>query len=145
MAVGEALTNLAWARIDTLEGVKCSANWMWAPKLPGEGAALYDAACAMRDTMIALGIAVDGGKDSLSMATRVGEETVKSPRELVISVYATMEDITGLSRRISKSPAKASCCFSISLREKIGLEVQPWPRPSSRQAISHRTWITRRF
>jgi phosphoribosylformylglycinamidine synthase len=41
-----------------------------------------------------LGIAVDGGKDSLSMATRVEEETVKSPRELVISVYATMEDIT---------------------------------------------------
>jgi phosphoribosylformylglycinamidine synthase len=94
MAVGEALTNLVWAQIDTLEGVKCSANWMWAPKLPGEGAALYDAACAMRDAMISLGIAVDGGKDSLSMATRVDEETVKSPRELVISVYATMEDIT---------------------------------------------------
>jgi len=94
MAVGEALTNLVWARIDTLEGVKCSANWMWAPKLPGEGAALYDAACAMRDAMITLGIAVDGGKDSLSMATRVGDETVRSPRELVISVYATMADIT---------------------------------------------------
>jgi phosphoribosylformylglycinamidine synthase len=94
MAVGEALTNLVWAKIDTLEGVKCSANWMWAPKLPGEGAALYDAACAMRDAMITLGVAVDGGKDSLSMATRVGAETVKSPRELVISVYATMADIT---------------------------------------------------
>ena len=94
MAVGEAMTNLVWARIDTLEGVKCSANWMWAPKLPGEGAALYDAACAMRDAMITLGIAVDGGKDSLSMATRVGKETVKSPRELVISAYATVEDIT---------------------------------------------------
>ncbi len=94
MAVGEALTNLVWAKIDALDGVKCSANWMWAPKLPGEGAALYDAACAMRDAMISLGVAVDGGKDSLSMATRVGEETVKSPRELVISVYATMEDIT---------------------------------------------------
>ena len=94
MAVGEALTNLAWAQIDTLEGVKCSANWMWAPKLPGEGAALYDAACAMRDAMISLGIAVDGGKDSLSMATRVGDETVKSPRELVVSAYATMKDIT---------------------------------------------------
>jgi phosphoribosylformylglycinamidine synthase len=94
MAVGEALTNLVWARVDGLEGVKCSANWMWAPKLPGEGAALYDAACAMRDAMISLGIAVDGGKDSLSMATRVGDETVKSPRELVISVYGAMEDIT---------------------------------------------------
>ncbi|MDD3487371.1 MAG: phosphoribosylformylglycinamidine synthase [Candidatus Moranbacteria bacterium] len=94
MAVAEALTNLVWAKISGLPDVKCSANWMWAPKLPGEGAALYDAASAMRDAMIQLGIAVDGGKDSLSMATRVGDEIVKSPRELVISAYATMPDIT---------------------------------------------------
>jgi phosphoribosylformylglycinamidine synthase len=111
MAVGEALTNLVWARIDTLEGVKCSANWMWAPKLPGEGAALYDAACAMRDAMILLGVAVDGGKDSLSMATRVGEETVKSPRELVISVYATMEDITRVVTPDIKRPGSSLLLF----------------------------------
>ncbi|MBW2466000.1 MAG: phosphoribosylformylglycinamidine synthase, partial [Deltaproteobacteria bacterium] len=111
MAVGEALTNLVWARIDTLEGVKCSANWMWAPKLPGEGAALYDAACAMRDAMISLGIAVDGGKDSLSMATRVGDETVKSPRELVISVYATMEDITRTVTPDIKRPGDSVLLF----------------------------------
>jgi phosphoribosylformylglycinamidine synthase len=93
MAVGEALTNLVWARVEGLDRVKCSANWMWAPKLPGEGAALYDAARAMRDVMVALGVAVDGGKDSLSMATKVGAETVKSPRELVVSVYAAVPDI----------------------------------------------------
>ena len=111
MAVGEALTNLVWAGIDTLDGVKCSANWMWAPKLPGEGAALYDAACAMRDAMIALGVAVDGGKDSLSMATRVGEETVKSPRELVISVYATMKDITRTVTPDIKKPGESVLLF----------------------------------
>ncbi len=93
MAVGEALTNLVWAKIEELEQVKCSANWMWAPKLPGEGAAIYDAAKAMRDVMVEVGMAVDGGKDSLSMATMVGKETVKSPRELVISVYAAVPDI----------------------------------------------------
>ncbi|PIE56054.1 MAG: phosphoribosylformylglycinamidine synthase [Desulfobulbus propionicus] len=94
LAVGEALTNLVWAKIDDLDQVKCSANWMWAPKLPGEGAALYDAVSAMAEVMIPLGIAVDGGKDSLSMATMVGEETVKSPRQLVISLYAAMADLT---------------------------------------------------
>ncbi len=94
MAVGEALTNLVWAKIADLDQVKCSANWMWAPKLPGEGAALYDAARAMGDLMIEVGMAVDGGKDSLSMATMVGSETVKSPRELVISAYAAVPDIT---------------------------------------------------
>ncbi|MGW8195019.1 MAG: phosphoribosylformylglycinamidine synthase [Desulforhopalus sp.] len=94
MAVGESLTNLVWAKVEDLEKVKCSANWMWAPKLPGEGAAMYDAARAMRDVMIEVGVAVDGGKDSLSMATMVGNETIKSPRELVISAYGAVPDIT---------------------------------------------------
>jgi phosphoribosylformylglycinamidine synthase len=93
MAVGESLTNLVWVKIEDLEQVKCSANWMWAPKLPGEGAAIYDAAQAMRDLMIEIGMAVDGGKDSLSMATMVGDETVKSPRELVISAYAAVPEL----------------------------------------------------
>lgn len=94
MAVGECVTNLVWAKIEDVDQVKCSANWMWAPKLEGEGAALYDAAAAMRDVMIDVGMAVDGGKDSLSMATMVGDEMVKSPRELVISAYAATPDIT---------------------------------------------------
>jgi phosphoribosylformylglycinamidine synthase len=99
LAVGEALTNLVWARVTALEDVRCSANWMWAAKLPGEGAALFDAAVAMRDLMIELGIAVDGGKDSLSMAARAPlsdnrEEIVKAPGELVISAYVSCPDIT---------------------------------------------------
>jgi phosphoribosylformylglycinamidine synthase len=99
MAVGEALTNLVWARVTALDDVRCSANWMWAAKLPGEGAGLYDAAVAMSDLMIELGIAVDGGKDSLSMAARAplvdgGEEVVKAPGELVISAYVSCPDIT---------------------------------------------------
>jgi phosphoribosylformylglycinamidine synthase len=111
MAVGEALTNMAWARISRLEDIKCSANWMWAPKLPGEGVALYDAACAMRDLMVRLGIAVDGGKDSLSMATRVGDKIVKSPRELVISAYATMPDITKVVTPDIKKPGQNRLIF----------------------------------
>jgi len=107
MAVAEALTNIMWARLGGLEEVKCSGNWMWAPKLPGEGAALYDAARAMRDLMVFLGIAVDGGKDSLSMATRVGEEIVKSPRELVISAYATVPDITKVVTPDVKDPGRS--------------------------------------
>jgi phosphoribosylformylglycinamidine synthase len=111
MAVGEALTNIVWAQISRLQDIKCSANWMWAPKLPGEGAALYEAVCAMRDLMIQLGIAVDGGKDSLSMATRVGDEIVKSPRELVISAYATMPDITKVVTPDIKKPGHSQLIF----------------------------------
>ena len=111
MAVGEALTNIVWAQISGLHHIKCSANWMWAPKLPGEGAALYDAVRAMRDLMIQLGIAVDGGKDSLSMATRVGDEIAKSPRELVISAYATVPDITKVVTPDIKNPGHSRLIF----------------------------------
>ncbi|MCX8118357.1 MAG: phosphoribosylformylglycinamidine synthase [Desulfobacterota bacterium] len=121
MAVGEALTNLAWARISRFEDIKCSANWMWAPKLPGEGAALYEAACAMRDLMIRLGIAVDGGKDSLSMAARVGEEIVKSPRQLVISAYATVPDITKVATPDLKAPGRSQLLFIDLARGKARL------------------------
>ncbi len=99
MTVAEALTNIVWAETSGLRDIRCSGNWMWAPKLPGEGARLYDAAVAMRDLMLPLGIAADGGKDSLSMAAKValpngGSETVKSPGTLVISAYVTCPDIT---------------------------------------------------
>ncbi|XP_069857533.1 phosphoribosylformylglycinamidine synthase isoform X2 [Dipodomys merriami] len=94
LAVSEALTNLVFALVTDLRDVKCSGNWMWAAKLPGEGAALADACEAMVAVMAALGVAVDGGKDSLSMAARVGTETVQAPGSLVISAYAVCPDIT---------------------------------------------------
>lgn len=111
MAVAEALTNIVWAKLSRLEDIKCSANWMWASKLPGEGAALYDAATAMRDLMIQLGIAVDRGKDSLSMATKVGDEIVKSPRELVVSAYSTVPDITKVVTPDIKKPGQSELLF----------------------------------
>jgi len=116
MSVGEALTNIVWAKISSLRDIKCSANWMWAPKLLGEGARLYDAAIAMRDIMLELGIAVDGGKDSLSMAAKVvhpsGEiETVKSPGTLVISAYATCPDITKVVTPDIKKPGKSKLIY----------------------------------
>jgi phosphoribosylformylglycinamidine synthase len=94
LALGESLTNLVWAKITALNDVKSSGNWMYAVKLPGEGADLYDACAALRDTMIELGVAVDGGKDSLSMAAAAGGETVKAPGELVVSLYCTCPDVT---------------------------------------------------
>ncbi|XP_077573996.1 phosphoribosylformylglycinamidine synthase [Stigmatopora nigra] len=93
MAVGEALTNLMFASVTALKDVKCSGNWMWAAKLPGEGALLWESCRAMCKVMGELGVAVDGGKDSLSMAARVAKETVKAPGALVISAYAVCPDI----------------------------------------------------
>jgi phosphoribosylformylglycinamidine synthase len=116
MSVGEAVTNIMWAKISKLEDIKCSGNWMWAPKLPGEGADLYDAAVAMRDIMVSLGIAVDGGKDSLSMAAKVtnqdgSAEVVKSPGTLVVSAYATCPDVTKVVTPDIKLPGKSKLIY----------------------------------
>jgi phosphoribosylformylglycinamidine synthase len=107
MAVAEALTNMVWARISDLSHIKCSVNWMWAAKTAGEGAALYDGATALRDLMVTLGIAADGGKDSLSMAARVNDEVVKAPGQVVISAYASMPDITRVVTPDIKRPGKS--------------------------------------
>jgi len=96
LALGEALTNLVWAPVSALGDVKASGNWMYAAKLPGEGADMYDACSAMRDAMLALGVAVDGGKDSLSMAAAAPGEAavVRAPGQLVVSLYAFCPDVT---------------------------------------------------
>jgi phosphoribosylformylglycinamidine synthase len=111
MAVGEMLTNMVSARISSLEHIKCSVNWMWAAKLPGEGARIYDAATAMAELMTTLGIAADGGKDSISMAAKVGSETVKSPGEVVISGYATVPDISRKATPDIKRPGESKLVF----------------------------------
>ncbi|KAG9466959.1 phosphoribosylformylglycinamidine synthase isoform X1 [Eleutherodactylus coqui] len=115
MAVGEALTNLVFALVTDLKDVKCSGNWMWAAKLPGEGAALYDACVAMCDVLAQVGVAVDGGKDSLSMAARVGAETVKAPGSLVISVYAVCPDITATITPDLKNPGQKGILLYVPL------------------------------
>ncbi|GLT89069.1 hypothetical protein SLE2022_070700 [Rubroshorea leprosula] len=55
---------------------------------------MYDAATALSEAMVKLGIAIDGGKDSLSMAAHAGGEVVKAPGNLVISTCVTCPDIT---------------------------------------------------
>eukprot|EP00448_Togula_jolla_P003612 CAMPEP_0170614120 /NCGR_PEP_ID=MMETSP0224-20130122/24630_1 /TAXON_ID=285029 /ORGANISM="Togula jolla, Strain CCCM 725" /LENGTH=1283 /DNA_ID=CAMNT_0010939755 /DNA_START=66 /DNA_END=3917 /DNA_ORIENTATION=+ len=93
LAVAEALTNLVWIKISSLDSIKASGNWMWPAKLKGEGPKMYDIAEALSDMMVELGIAIDGGKDSLSMAARVDSETVKSPGQMVITAYAPVPDV----------------------------------------------------
>jgi len=94
MAVGEMLTNMMWVKIPSIRNIKCSGNWMWPLKQDGEKYALYEACNAMCNMMKEIGISIDGGKDSLSMSTKIENEYVKSPRSLVISGYSDCDDIT---------------------------------------------------
>uniref|UniRef100_A0A7S0AXS3 Phosphoribosylformylglycinamidine synthase n=1 Tax=Pyrodinium bahamense TaxID=73915 RepID=A0A7S0AXS3_9DINO len=95
MSVGEAVTNIIWAKCTDLGDIKAEGNWMWASKLPGEGALMYDTALALREVMQTLGVSVDGGKDSLSMSARTDDgELCKSPGEITVSLYCGCPDVT---------------------------------------------------
>jgi phosphoribosylformylglycinamidine synthase len=93
LAVAEAITNLAAARIKRLSDIKLSANWMVSAGSPGEDAKLYDTVEAIgMELCPALGIAIPVGKDSMSMRA-IWEENgekkaVVSPLSLVISGFA---------------------------------------------------------
>ena len=74
---------------------------MWAAKLQDEGGRMYETCVALCACMKNLGVSIDGGKDSLSMAAKVGQELVKSPGQVVhtymfiyISIYIVYEQWT---------------------------------------------------
>ena len=94
MGLGESLTNLVFANTTGLKDIKYSGNWMYAAKLPGDGAHMFDACEALCAAMGELDVAIDGGKDSLSMAARAGGEVVKAPGSVVMSGYVTVPDVT---------------------------------------------------
>src|SRR5574340_1507182 len=98
MAIAEAITNLAAARVEGLAQVKLSANWMAPAGHPGEDAALFDTVAAVSNYCQALGISIPVGKDSMSMKTvwqADGEKkAVTSPISLVISAFAVTPDAT---------------------------------------------------
>lgn len=98
MAVGEAVTNLASASIESLSKVRLSANWMAAAGHPGEDARLYDAVKAVgMELCPALGIAIPVGKDSMSMRAKWqqdGEDrAVVSPVSLIVTGFAPVDDV----------------------------------------------------
>ena len=115
MAIGEALTNLAAARIDKMNDIKLSANWMAACGSPGEDASLFDTVKAVgMELCPELGIAIPVGKDSLSMKTvwkddevsrsqhpasldtstsMCVEKQMTAPLSLIITAFAPVRDV----------------------------------------------------
>ena len=98
MAVGEAITNVACARIGALSDVKLSANWMAAAGHPGEDARLWDAVRAVGlELCPALGVAIPVGKDSMSMRTVWKDDgapkSVTAPVSLIATAFAPVLDV----------------------------------------------------
>ncbi|MCF6345658.1 MAG: phosphoribosylformylglycinamidine synthase [Thiomicrorhabdus sp.] len=98
LAISEAITNIACAKIACMSDIKLSANWMSAAGHPGEDSALYAAVEAVGLKLCPqLGIAIPVGKDSMSMKTVWEEEgeskAVISPMSVNITAFAPVEDV----------------------------------------------------
>ncbi len=98
MAVAEAITNIAPARIGALGDVKLSANWMCAAGHGREDQVLFDTVHAVAmEFCPALGLTIPVGKDSLSMRTTWQEDgqekAVTAPVSLIVSAFAPVLDV----------------------------------------------------
>ncbi|WFF38531.1 phosphoribosylformylglycinamidine synthase [Moraxella nasibovis] len=98
LAVGEAVTNIASARIAKISDITLSANWMAACGDEKEDAALFDAVYAVGEELCpALGITIPVGKDSLSMKAgwqdNGADKSVSSPMSLIITAFAPVQEV----------------------------------------------------
>eukprot|EP00808_Paulinella_micropora_P001005 g57156.t1 len=86
LCFAEAVLNLCFADVK-FHTIKFSGNWCWAKNdFPNE---MITAAYAIADCLLATGLAIDGGKDSLFMRSK---RTI-SPDQLVMTAYAAVDDI----------------------------------------------------
>jgi phosphoribosylformylglycinamidine synthase len=98
MAVGEAITNLIAAPVESLAQIKLSANWMAAAGHAGEDVKLFDAVKAVGlELCPELDLSIPVGKDSLSMQAQwqrdgVTHKTV-SPVSLIVTAFAPVADV----------------------------------------------------
>jgi phosphoribosylformylglycinamidine synthase len=117
LAIAESLTNLVWAPLSHgLKGVSLSANWMWPCRNPGEDARLYTAVKAVSDFVVALGINVPTGKDSLSMTQKYPDgSAVISPGTVIITAVAEVADVKKtVSPVLADEPGSALLYISFS-------------------------------
>lgn len=98
LAIAEAVTNIAAARINNLSDIKLSANWMSASGNETEDYNLFKTVQAVGEEFCpALNLTIPVGKDSLSMRTLWEEKgkgkSVTSPVSLIISAFAPVDNI----------------------------------------------------
>ena len=98
IAIGEMITNITAAPIDSIKKIKLSANWMAAAGFRGQDAALYEAVEAVGMGLCPeLGISIPVGKDSMSMRTvwqeDEQEQTVAAPVSLIVTGFAPVTDV----------------------------------------------------
>ena len=77
LSIGESLTNLLFGNVTSFEDIHFLLSFNCAGKLPTETAKLFQCCQEVGSTFRELQMGVVNVKDSVSMAVRMGDETVK--------------------------------------------------------------------
>ena len=121
VAIAETLTNLCGVRIQSLDTVVLSANWMAAAGFENEDQALYEAVSAVGlEFCPALGIAIPVGKDSLSMQTRWDQKSVTSPLTLIASGFASVPDVLNHKIQALQKSGSRLALLALSNKNRLG-------------------------
>jgi phosphoribosylformylglycinamidine synthase len=115
--IAELVANLSGSGIQDLVQVKLSANWMWYIKSPEYCQLMVECAEHLVNGLRGLDMAIDGGKDSLSMSIDMPDgERIVSPPTLVLAGYASLPSWT---RRVSPvlSATPETYLWSLDLME----------------------------
>ena len=107
--IAELIGNLAGSGILDLSTVKLSANWMWYIKSPEYCDLMVKCAQALTEGLMALNLAIDGGKDSLSMSIDMPDgERIISPPSLILAGYASVPSWTRRVTPVLRLPPSAT-------------------------------------
>lgn len=77
LSIGEALTNLLFGNITRYSDIHLVLSFNCAGKLAGETARMYECCKEVKEAMNELNLELVNVKDSVSMAVRMEDETVK--------------------------------------------------------------------
>ncbi len=115
MAIAEAITNIAPAKIKQLSDLKLSANWMAAANQTGQDAALYDAVKAASELCMTLNLTIPVGKDSMSMRATFEQAhktcNIVSPVSLIVTAAASVFDVNDVLTPELKPDVNSSLLF----------------------------------
>ena len=86
LSIGEALTNIVFGNLTRYSDIHLVLSFNCAGKLAGETARMYACCEEVKEAVMALGLEVVNVKDSVSMAVRMEEETVKVGKMVTIII-----------------------------------------------------------
>jgi phosphoribosylformylglycinamidine synthase len=128
IAIAESLTNMMGSKINNINDIKLSANWMASSGSHNQDALLYQTVDAVSIMCQALNIAIPVGKDSLSMKMKWNNngqaKEVISPVSVIISAFATTDDVTShLTPELANHAKSRIILVSLDNQQRIGASI----------------------